>query len=105
MDPPPAPTVWMSSIGTRTGKPSTLASIDIRADGKNLAYHETDYPKGVRKKSELGEYDVYEGAVSISAVLAYDEIKNAKAMTARVTITACNDKVCLKPATITATTK
>ncbi len=79
--------------------------VEIRADGKKPARHEATYPKGVRKKSELGEYDVYEGTVSIPVVLAHDEIKNAKAMTAKVTVTACNDKVCLKPATVTATAK
>jgi len=38
-------------------------------------------------------------------VLAHDQIKDAKAMTARVTVTACNDKVCLKPATVTMNAK
>ena len=79
--------------------------VEIRADGKGVAYHDVTYPKGLRKKSELGEYDVYEGQVSVPVVLAHDEIKAAKALTARVTIAACNDKVCLKPATITVNTK
>ena len=28
MLPPPAPTVWMSSIGSRTGRPATSRSVD-----------------------------------------------------------------------------
>jgi hypothetical protein len=29
MDPPPAPTVWMSSIGARTGRPSISVPLVI----------------------------------------------------------------------------
>ena len=79
--------------------------VEVRADGKKLAHHEVTYPKGVRTNSKLGEYDTYDGTLSVAVVLAHDEIKGAKAMSVKVTVTACNDKVCLKPATITANTK
>lgn len=75
--------------------------VEVRADGKKLAYHTPTYPKGTDRKSDLGEYKVYEGAIGVSVELAHDEIKNAKKLTARVTVVACNDKVCLAPATIT----
>ena len=84
---------------------ASATRVEIRADGKKLGHHETTYPKGTKQKSELGEYRVYQGEVSIPTVLAHDQIKDAKAIAARVTITACNDKVCLKPATITVNTK
>jgi len=96
--------VYANSVGNDTLAESAT-KVEIRADGKKPAYHDATYPKGLRKKSELGEYDVYEGTVGIPVVLARDQIKDAKAITARVTITACNDKVCLKPATVTVNTK
>lgn len=74
--------------------------VELRADGQKLSLHSPSYPKGTDKKSELGEYKVYEGAVSVLVEVAYDDVKN-KTMTARVTVVACNDKVCLAPATIT----
>jgi Disulphide bond corrector protein DsbC len=49
----------------------------------------------------LGEYKVYDGTFGLEVELAHDEIKNAKKLTARVTVVACNDKLCLAPATIT----
>lgn len=75
--------------------------IEIRADGKKVASQVPQYPKGTDKKSELGEYKVYEGPIGIEVELNHTDIKDAKTLTARVKLVACNDKVCLAPATIT----
>lgn len=75
--------------------------VEVRADGKKLAYHVLKYPKGADKKSDLGEYKVYEGTFGLGVELSHDEIKTARKLTARVTVVACNDKMCLAPATIT----
>jgi len=96
--------VYANPVGNDTLALSATV-VEIRADGKKLSFHQPAYPKGVKKKSESGDYNVYEGSVSIPVVLSHDEIKGAKAMTAKVKLTACNDKVCLKPATVTATVK
>jgi uncharacterized protein len=73
--------------------------VELRADGEKLSIHYPTYPKGTEKKGELGDYKVYEGGVSVLVEVAYDTVKDKK-MSARVTVVACNDKVCLAPATI-----
>jgi hypothetical protein len=74
--------------------------IELRGDGKGLKYHELNYPKGEQKKGPLGEYRVYEGAMGFQIVVSHDDVRGKK-MTARVTLVACNNEVCLTPATVT----
>jgi hypothetical protein len=74
--------------------------VELRAEGAKMTIHTPSYPKGVEKKGELGDYKVYEGSLGIEIEVVHDEVKDRK-LTARVKLTACNDKVCLAPATIT----
>ncbi len=75
--------------------------VEIRADGKVVEYSSPIWSKPTDKKSELGEYKVHEGVCGVEVELSHDAIKNAKVLSARVKLVACNDKVCLAPATVT----
>jgi uncharacterized protein YyaL (SSP411 family) len=92
--------IYANPVGNDTLAESATV-VELRADGKKVASQVPKYPKGVDSKSELGEYKVYAGLIGIEIELNHTDIKDAKTLTARVKLVACNDKVCLAPATIT----
>jgi hypothetical protein len=80
--------------------------VEFEVDGKKVAYQDFKYPKGLKHKDQSGaEYHVYEGDIGWTVWLAHEETVNAKVVTAKVKVIACNDKNCLKPSTIKAEAK
>ncbi len=92
--------IYANPVGNDTLAESATV-VELRADGKKVASQVPKYPKGTPKKSDLGEHAVYDGAFGVVVELYHEDIKDVKKLTARVTLVACSDKVCLAPATIT----
>jgi uncharacterized protein YyaL (SSP411 family) len=80
---------------------ASATTVEFEIDGKPAKYQDLKYPTGTKYKDSSGaEYDVYEGQIGWTVVLAHDETKKAKAVTVKVKLIACDDKNCLKPSTI-----
>jgi uncharacterized protein YyaL (SSP411 family) len=78
----------------------SATQIELLIDGKPAAKADFEYPKGELKKEKDGDYRTYEGKIGIVIKLNHADTKDAKTITARVKVVACNDKTCLKPSTI-----
>jgi hypothetical protein len=77
--------------------------IEFLIDGKRTAAIDIYYPKGVARKDAAGnEYRVYQGTVSFTGWLVYDDTKDACAVSVRVKVTATDGKKRLKESTVTA---
>ena len=74
--------------------------VEMLLDGKAVKA-DVEYPKGKKyKDSSDTEFDVYEGEVVVTVRLPQADAKAAKAVTAKVAISACDDKTCLRPSTV-----
>jgi uncharacterized protein len=97
--------IYANPVGNKDLAASATV-VEFVADGKPVGALDWVYPKGVKHKDSSGaEYDVYEGVTGGTVLLFHDDVKNAKAVSVKVKVVACNDKNCLKPATIKADAK
>jgi uncharacterized protein len=91
--------IYANPVGNDTLAESALV-VELRADGKKVATQHVKYSKGTDRKGALGEYKIHEGVSGVEVEVPWRDVSEKK-LTARVTLVACNDTVCLAPATIT----
>ncbi|MCI0704573.1 MAG: hypothetical protein L0241_26250 [Planctomycetia bacterium] len=92
---------WVNDRERPKPHADAAAVVEFLADGKKASVHNIYYPKGVVKKgTDSGEYRAYEGAVSFTAWLVWDETKSAS-MSVRVRVVATDGKTRLKESVVT----
>lgn len=89
-----------STRGRPKPHPDAAAVVEFLANGRQTTLCGVHYPKGVVKKVEGGgEYRAYEGTVSMTAWLIWDDVKDAT-VTVRVRVVATDGKTRLKEAVV-----
>jgi hypothetical protein len=94
--------VYANPAGAKAVAGSATA-VELFIDGKPTSANDVYYPKGAARKGAAGEtYRAYEGAVTFTAWLRWDDTRDATVITARVKVTATDGKRRLKASVVTA---
>jgi hypothetical protein len=81
----------------------SATTVEFLIDGKRAATNDIYYPEGVVRKGAAGdEYRAYEGSVSFTGWLVWDDTKGAKAISVRARVVAADGKTRLKGSVIAA---
>jgi len=97
---------WETSRDRAKPPADATSVIEFRADGKRTSAQDIYYPKGVaRKDGARGEYQAYEGTVSLTAWLFWDDTKDASVVSVRVRVVATDGMTRLAESIVTAETR
>jgi uncharacterized protein YyaL (SSP411 family) len=90
--------IYANPVGNKTLLDSAT-QVEFLVDGKVVENPQITFPEPKRKKDLVtGDYNIYEGQAKV--LWRYRTNENAKSISARIKVIACDDKNCLKPSTI-----